>query len=342
MIGIGVIGCGGIAQHAHIPSIVRAPGLALRAVVDMNREVAEKVGAARGLAADAIYDDHRPMLERSDIDAVSICVWTGLHARLAIEAMEAGKHVLVEKPMAVTTEEAQAMQAAAEKTGKVLMIGCNHSYDPATDHVKQMLEAGELGELIYGEVFFYEDLYGWTVGALNRTIRPTPVEPAAPAKPRPPQPPRMELINYLHNFNSHNINLMRYLIGEPGGVDHATYIANQGYWAQLDYGSFKVGFKNVLTKQHLFEKGIELCGTKKRVRIECAPPLQRYSPGRVLITDAENRCLSEPQFHFVWPFEAEYLHFCECIEKGVEPRTSGRFCVPDVTLVEQMTDAAGL
>lgn len=333
---IAVIGCGGIAQHAHLPAIQRVDQATLVAVSDPYEEVATRVAELNGLTADAAYTDHQPILEREDVDAVCICAPTTMHADFTVAALQAGKHVLVEKPMAVDSDEAGRMVAAAESTGKTLMVAYNHTYDIAAMRVRQMIDDGELGEILYAEVFFYEDLYSWTAGALSKTVRAENQKSFWPQYDDDYRTVR----EYIHNFDSHVTNLMRVLLGEPQGIDYCQWKEDAGLWAMFDYGTFKAGFKNVRLKQHRFEKGIEICGRKKRVILELAPPLERYTPGKVEVIDIEGQCTCTPFIGWVWPFQSEHEHFVECVLEGKQPLTHGQQAMGDVVLAEEMSRMA--
>ena len=119
MINIGIIGCGRIAQVRHIPEYDKNQDARIYGVYDINekraKEVAEKYHAIP-------YKSYEEMLADSAIDAVSICTANYSHCEISVKALTAGKHVLCEKPMAVTYEECQAMVEAAKKSGKYLMI----------------------------------------------------------------------------------------------------------------------------------------------------------------------------------------------------------------------------
>ncbi len=333
---IGVIGCGGIAQHAHLPALQRAAHATLVAVCDPYEEVARRVGRLNGLYERDAYTHHHRILERADVDAVSICAPSTMHAEIAIAALDAGKDVLVEKPMAVTSDEARAMVQAAERAGRTLMIAYNHSYDVACAHVKKMLDGGEIGDIAYAEVFFYEDRYSWTAGALASTVRAENQKSFWPQY----EDPYERLREFIHNFDSHVINLMRQLLGEPAGIEYCRWIEGSGLWAAFDYRTFKAGFKNVRLGQPDFEKGIEICGRRKRVRLDLAPPLERYTPGRVRVIDVENETTLSPFLGWRWPFDAEYEHFVSCLLDGREPMTSGRQALRDVELAEDLARMA--
>lgn len=335
-INLAVIGCGGIAQHAHLPSILRIPDYGLVGVSDPYLEVAQKVARGSGLPESAGVSDHRSLLESPAVDAVCICAPTTMHADIVVEAMEAGKHVLVEKPMAVTRAEAERMIAASERAGKILMVGYNHTYDPAARELKRLLETGTLGEIRYAEAFFYEDLYAWTAGALNSKI-------TAPNQASfwPRYDSAYEnLREFLHNFGSHVTNLFRLLLGDPARVEYARGDDQNALLAVLDYGSFPLLFKNVRGRQAKFEKGVEICGSKKRVRLELAPPLQRYTPGTLAITDMESQSTTLQTLPWVWPFEEEHRHFVSCLQEGKEPLTSGKQALGDILLAEEIARLA--
>lgn len=332
---VGMIGCGNIAQHAHIPALRRTAGMELAALADPFDDLAAKVAAHTGIAPADTYSDYRSILERQDIDAVVVCALTPYHAQVSIEAMQAGKHVLVEKPMAVTADEARAMVKAQAATKKVLMVAFNHTYDLAGEYVKGMLEREEFGHLIHAEVFFYDDTDAWDAGALRASLTSD-----KPKEKWWPDDPKLGLLHYIHNYDSHVINLMRYLLGEPNEIEYCRWAAGRGMWAVLDYAGFKAFFKNVHTRQRRFEKGIEICGQKRRAIIELAPPLERYTAGKVTVIDAETQTVTSPLLEFRWPFEREHEHFAACVREGKTPRTNGAFCVNDVAIAERMVALA--
>lgn len=96
------------------------------------------------------FDDYRRMLERPEIDAVAISVPHDAHATVAIEALDAGKHVLLEKPMARDRAECAAIAAAARRSSKLFMVGFTHHWNPQVRRAKQLVEAGEIGAVIQG------------------------------------------------------------------------------------------------------------------------------------------------------------------------------------------------
>lgn len=143
----GLIGCGvnGTRQHSRL--LQEIPGAALVAVCDNVEEKAKKLGELRGVP---YYTNMREMLQRDDIDAVTVSLPSGLHADAAIACAEAGKHALVEKPMDVTLAKADRMIAAFRQAGRKLSIISQHRFDPATVQLKQWIDEGKLGNIIIG------------------------------------------------------------------------------------------------------------------------------------------------------------------------------------------------
>ena len=143
---VGLIGCGGISR-AHAGGYQNLPDL-LQVTATCDRVESLASERAKQLGAKQIYTDYAAMLKEADIDAVDICLPHDLHATVGIAASDAGKHVLVEKPIAITLAEADAMIAAAEKAGTLLMVALNERYDPPHQRIKQVIDDGTLGRIL--------------------------------------------------------------------------------------------------------------------------------------------------------------------------------------------------
>jgi len=145
MFNIGIIGCGKIAQVRHIPEYMENPDAKLVAFYDINMERARELAKKYGGKA---YESVESLLADKSIDAVSVCAANFAHASITIDALNAGKHVLCEKPMATTLAECEAMVAAAEKNGKFLMIGHNQRLAKAHSTAKELLNQGLIGDIV--------------------------------------------------------------------------------------------------------------------------------------------------------------------------------------------------
>ena len=145
MIRAGIIGCGMISKVRHAPEYTANPKCELAGMFDAIPGRADALSAQFG---GRVYETLDDMLNDPSIDAVSICTANVTHAELSIRALNAGKHVLCEKPMATTTAEAEAMVDAAKLNGKILMIAHNQRLAPAHVLAKQILDSGKLGRVL--------------------------------------------------------------------------------------------------------------------------------------------------------------------------------------------------
>lgn len=140
------MGCGSIAKYFHLPILAKAPGVELVAVAEAVPALLEE---AKGVAASAKgYADYHEMLADDNVDAVVICLPTGMHAKAATDSFEAGKHVYLEKPVGITMQQATAVCAAQAKSGKTGMIGFNFRFHPTHQALKQKIESGALGNVV--------------------------------------------------------------------------------------------------------------------------------------------------------------------------------------------------
>jgi len=148
---IGIIGCGGIANGKHMPALAKQPNAQMVAFCDIEESRAKAAAEKFGVAGASVYTDYRELLKDASIDIVHVCTPNDSHAEISIAAMEAGKHVMCEKPMAKTAAEARRMVEAAKRTGKKLSIGYQNRFRPDSQYLKKICDAGELGEIYYAK-----------------------------------------------------------------------------------------------------------------------------------------------------------------------------------------------
>jgi len=152
---VGIVGCGQIAA-VHIPHIRSQPQVSIVGVTDTSTARAREL--ALRFRIPNVYSTLEDLLDAQRPDVVHILTPPQTHAALAIEAMEAGCHVLVEKPMAVNLKEAEVMESVAERRGVKLCVDHNHLFDPAFMRAKAMVEEGKIGQLVWVESFEGFDL----------------------------------------------------------------------------------------------------------------------------------------------------------------------------------------
>ncbi len=148
---VGIIGCGGIANGKHLPGLVKIEGVEVVALCDIIPERAEKTKAKFGLDNAKIYTDYKELLKDEMIDDVQVCTPNRSHSFITVDALEAGKNVMVEKPMAINSEEAKKMLDAAKRTGKSLTVAYQNRQRAEIRQLKEEVKAGTFGEVYYAK-----------------------------------------------------------------------------------------------------------------------------------------------------------------------------------------------
>jgi UDP-N-acetylglucosamine 3-dehydrogenase len=149
----GMIGCGQIALELHVPDYAGCPEAELAALCDVKKDKAEAM-AARFAPDAAIYTDYKKMLRECNLDVVTVALPNYLHAPVSIDALKAGCHVLVEKPMAASAAEGRKMIAAAEKADVLLMVNQSQRRFPAHRKAKEVLDSGIMGKILHVTAMF--------------------------------------------------------------------------------------------------------------------------------------------------------------------------------------------
>jgi predicted dehydrogenase len=166
---IGLVGVGGTAQVNHIPALMKVDGLELVGLVDRDPEKAQRVAQKFGIPrwGGRIED----LLDLEDLDAVDICTPNFLHAPMAIAALEAGKHVLCERPLARSAEEAATMVKAAKKADRTLMCAVQHRFRPDAQLLRKFVEKGDLGEVFLAKAGWLRQKTEWDSDEWRRSKR---------------------------------------------------------------------------------------------------------------------------------------------------------------------------
>ena len=148
---IGIIGCGGIANGKHLPALKKVEGVEMVYFCDIIRERAEQAAKAYGTPDAKVCTDYRELLSDKSIDVVHVLTPNRSHSFITVDALEAGKHVMCEKPMAINSEEAKKMVEAAKRTGKKLTIGYQNRQRADSLYVKQEAENGTFGDIYFAK-----------------------------------------------------------------------------------------------------------------------------------------------------------------------------------------------
>lgn len=146
---VGFIGCGGICNGKHLPAVTKLDYIEIVGLCDIIEQRAIDTQEKFKLNNAKIYTDYKEMLKDETIEVIHVCTPNRSHSFITIDALEAGKHVMCEKPMAKTSQEAKAMLEASKRTGKKLTIGYQTRWRDDYQYLKQVCDNGELGEIYY-------------------------------------------------------------------------------------------------------------------------------------------------------------------------------------------------
>ncbi len=319
---VGVIGTGTISKE-HIEAYLKNDSVKLYALCDINREQLELMGKKYGITR--LYENKEEMLSLEELDAVSVCTWNNAHAECAIAALNAGMHVLCEKPMAVSTADAAAMKAAADRNNKLLMIGFVRRFGNDCEILKDFLSNGTLGDLYYGKATYlrrHGNPGGW-FGDKSRSG-------GGP----------------LIDLGVHVIDLTRYLAGNPKPVsvygvtfqklfDRKNIKHKRGYRSVSQSQNDICDVEDLATALVRYDNGfvlsietsyslniennvanIELFGTKGGAKLD--PQLEMYVDMNGYMTNIS--LTEDTALNFNGLFAKEINHFISCITDGIECR----------------------
>jgi predicted dehydrogenase len=142
---IGVVGCGRVTKDLHLPALRRLPEVGVGALADVDPERLEAVATQFGIAHR--HTDYRALLDDPSIEAVAVCVPAQFHTEVALAALDAGKHILVEKPLALSLEDCTRVAERSTQAGRKAAMGLNLRFHPFVQHAREMIMGGSLGSV---------------------------------------------------------------------------------------------------------------------------------------------------------------------------------------------------
>ena len=151
IINVAIIGCGGVANSKHMPSLKQVADCRMVAFCDIIPERAQKAAADYGCEGAKVYTDYKELLKDKSIDVVHICTPNRSHSFITLDALEAGKDVMCEKPMAISSAEAKKMLDAAKRTGRLLTIGYQSRFREDSTYLKNEAEKGSFGDIYFAK-----------------------------------------------------------------------------------------------------------------------------------------------------------------------------------------------
>ena len=203
---VGVLGCGTISQAAHFDACRKARNVELYGICDVADDLLERMATIHGVQH--TYSDYDKMLADPQIEAVIIGIADQFHFSAAKKAIDAGKHVLVEKPMGITIEECQQLQEKVKTSGLVLQVGNMKRFDPGIAYARQFIRE-EMGQLLALKAWYCDNVYRYT---LTDNVMPL-IETSAKAKRPEGDPKQNKHRYYMLAHGSHLVDTARFLGG---------------------------------------------------------------------------------------------------------------------------------
>ena len=204
---VGVLGCGPIAQAAHFESCTKASNADLYAICDVAPDLLERMAATHKPAK--AYSEYEAMLADSEVDAIIVATADAFHVSASIQALEAGKHVLCEKPVATSVEDAVALRAAVEASGRTFQVGHMKRFDAGIEAARDFIDA-EIGELLAFKGWYCDSTHRYDMTDATQPL----IVPSSSARRAEGDPKADRQRYFMLAHGCHLVDTARYLAGE--------------------------------------------------------------------------------------------------------------------------------
>jgi predicted dehydrogenase len=343
---LGYVGGGFMAQNVHLPNFASLDDCELVALAELRPKLAQLVARRFGIAR--VHESHHELAADSDIDAVGVSGAFDLQGEIAADLLRAGKHVFMEKPMAVSVMQSDRILAAAAEGNARLMVGYHKRHDPGNELARTTI-ADWRGDDTAGRPTYARShcfTGNWLTGLdLSRMITTDEdLEPRPRFEHLPewlPEQAGLPYVGLLQNW-THNVNLLRFLLGagdnahvrladlDAGGGGGVVVLEIDGIRAIMEIG---------VVEHHHWDEHTQVYFERGWVRVETAPFFVRPGQSRVEIYEggdhhSYHRPLAEPLD--AWPYREEAAMFVDCLRTGAPFRSSGEDTATDVRIFEEV------
>jgi len=345
---IGYVGGGFLAQNAHLGNFSSLPQCNLVALAERRPHLAEKVALRFGI--DKVYPDHLSLARDPEIDAVAVSADYAGQGEIAADLLRAGKHVFMEKPMAVSIQQAERILAAANEGNTRLMVGYMKRYDTGNrrirDLIRQWKQDRGKGQLLYIRChgFCGNWIAGLDTSGLIRTDES--VEPIAAEELLPdwlPKDSRRGYVGYLQQY-THQVNLLRFLLDAQLADDILVTnvdLAADGYTGlvTLQIKGVRCIIESASTKFHGWDENLQVFFEGGWIRSTPGLLFSRPSTNEIEVYESgENGGIRYPAtpVNQSWHYRAEAEHFLQCLQTGTEFDSPGSDALIDVRIFENI------
>lgn len=340
---IGYVGCGFMAQKVHIPNLAAMPECQLVALAELRTELGLKVQARYHIPR--LYRSHLELAADPEVEAVAVSAAFHIQGEIARDLLRAGKHVFMEKPMAISVSQAEEILDAGKATGARLMVGYMKRYDAGNELVKEYIErfraSGELGSITY--VRNHGFCGDWVAGLDTPMESTKEPKPASPVR-GPDWLPEEHLDSYLSYLQqyTHNINLLRWLLDTEDRVRvRHVDLDDDGYTgvAILDMDGTRAVLESGRISHYRWDEHTQIYFQHGWIATWAPPLLLKNVPAEVEIYRAgEAQTFSRPlpKDRWSWSYRREMEHFVTQVRRGQPFRSSGEDTLTDARIFEDI------
>jgi predicted dehydrogenase len=337
---IGFLGGGMIAQIGHLPFYLGDPRCDVRAIAESRPSLVDAL--ARKFGVKHVVRDYRVLLDDPDIQAIVISAPRAATGALTLEALEAGKHVMAEKPMAHSAEQAQRLVDAASRRKLVYAVGFMKRYDPGVRAAKALVDEvvadGRLGRMLLARFYDFSDAYA--------------VAPPPHVRPKESRPERFatwplfpdwlpeayrSVYPWFINVASHDINLLRLFFPRDVEVMGAHCDGASSVVATLRKGDVNIVLEVTKSAAGRWIEGVELLFEHGRIQVLIPSPMATDNVSEVWVDDARRGLVGDRVTAGTgWSFARQAAGFVDALTGTAAPQTSGEEGLADMVLTEQI------
>ncbi|KAG8723831.1 hypothetical protein FRC09_001592 [Ceratobasidium sp. 395] len=312
VIRVGIIGAGSVAQIIHLPTLqLMSDKYKVTALCDVSRQALDHCGSKFGLGSDRLHEKSIDLVKRDDVDLVAILSADEYHLPHLIEAADAGKHVLIEKPMALTNEDANAIIAAQKRNGVIVFVGYMRRYAPAFVEAVKIVRSIKKIDYARNPYFIsqsgsFPQVFGDIPKAFANDFlaQAQAIATSALGAKRAQDPGLVDTYRLLTSLGSHDLSAMRELIGMPKRCIGAGKNADGSFLTALfEYDGFITTYETGIDNVGKFDAHLEVHGEGKRIKVTYDTPfaLLRGDIPKVGAPSGYNRLINDERVFRAFP-----------------------------------------
>lgn len=348
---VALVGLGSVAQIIHLPILeALSDRYEIVSVCDVSRKLLQAIGDRYRVAER--YTDAAEMMRNTEAEAVFVLNSNEYHAECAVLALRQGKHVLIEKPVCLCPEDAEAIIRAREEAGTEVMVGYMRRFAPA--YTEAVEEVRALGRINYARIRAIIGPNHFFIDDTSRVLLPDDIAEEH-ARDRALRGKRMaeqalgdlaaeyrSVYGHLCGLSCHDLSAMRELIGFPRRVAAAASWNGGRYMTALfEFDGFYATFETGVDQNRRFDAHLQVYGDAKAITVQYDTPYIRHLPTTKIVEETVgasfSRSVVSPTFKDPYTVELEYFH--RVVTEGLKPKTTVEDSIDDLRLFRMIVDA---